>query len=177
MFKPDEFKFGVGIPQIFWAEGTWRLGPKKSQKGDSGIVPVGVLLTNKKHGCCIDVAWEMDVRTIFRFERHGNVNQQWCLYHRPDGAIVIISKLTGKCMDIQGYRSDDGAPVQQWDYLGNTNQLWTLEPLEDHSFRIRSKHSGKVLDMCPHPLADGGAVVQWEWHGGDNQRWWITHAT
>jgi hypothetical protein len=38
----------------------------------------------------------------------------------------IVSVLSEKALDVQDWRTDDGAPIQQWDYHGGTHQQWRL---------------------------------------------------
>ena len=43
------------------------------------------------------------------------------------GVYKIVWVLSEKALDVQEWRTDHGAPIQQWDYQGNTNQQWQLK--------------------------------------------------
>jgi len=40
----------------------------------------------------------------------------------------IVSKHSGKCLDVSGWQTDNGVPIQQWSYHGGDNQKWKLVP-------------------------------------------------
>lgn len=93
------------------------------------------------------------------------------------GTYEIISRLSGKALDVQDWSGQDGAAVQQWSPTHNANQQWRLTQQADGSYQVAAVHSGKVLDIYGVSPADGAAVVQWTWNGGDNQRWQISESS
>lgn len=92
----------------------------------------------------------------------------------PDGTYEIVSRLSAKALDVQGWSGQDGAAVQQWSPTHNANQQWRLTQQADGSYQVAAVHSGKVLDVDGGSEANSAAVVQWTWNGGANQRWSIT---
>ena len=58
---------------------------------------------------------------------------------------------SGKCVDVTGVSTADGALLQQWDCLGGgqTNQLWDIIPIEGDwpYIALRVQHSGKCADV------------------------------
>lgn len=38
----------------------------------------------------------------------------------------IVSKLSGRCLDVVGMSMEDGAGIQIWDYMGGDNQQWRI---------------------------------------------------
>ena len=83
----------------------------------------------------------------------------------------IIAKHSGKCLDISGIDTDNGADVIQWDWWGGDNQKWKFEHVGEGYFKIIAKHSGKYLDVSRIDLENGANIIQWDWLGGDNQKW------
>lgn len=79
---------------------------------------------------------------------------------------------SGKCADVAGWSTADGANVQQWT-CGNDqgNQHWRFVATGDGYYTLRAVHSGKCLDGA-WSTADGGNVQQWTC-GNDqiNQQW------
>lgn len=74
-----------------------------------------------------------------------------------------IAENSGKCLDVTGVSTADGAPIQQWDCLGTANQRVTIESVGSGSswYRLRFAHSGKCLDVTNASTADGALIQQW----------------
>jgi hypothetical protein len=93
----------------------------------------------------------------------------------PSGRVFfsggIVSRLSGKCLDVEGRSNRDAANVQQWSCSGGSNQLWDVIDLGRGQFSIVSQGSNKVLDVVGASTQDGASVQQYRWGGGDNQRW------
>ena len=66
--------------------------------------------------------------------------QKW--ERRSDG--TIRNPQTGKCLEIAGFGSDDGTPLQIWECVGGDNQKWVLEP----DGRIRNPKTSKCADSA-----------------------------
>ena len=134
---------------------------------------VPFMITNRHSGLCLDVPCGFSNGRIHQFKRHGQINQQWILRKTEDGSVVIISMLSGKCLDVEYFSYEQSAPLLVWQYNGGDNQKYNFEPLEDGSYKITVKHTGFVLDGT-WGRENGTEVIQWEWHGGDNQHWFIS---
>ncbi|MEU4211924.1 RICIN domain-containing protein [Streptomyces sp. NPDC026206] len=86
----------------------------------------------------------------------------------------IVAKNSGKCLDVQGFGTHDGARIIQWPCHGGSNQLWYLERRADNTWQIRSYHSHKCLDAHNPALtapSQGTHLQQWSCIGGKNQSW------
>jgi N-acetylmuramoyl-L-alanine amidase len=83
----------------------------------------------------------------------------------------IIAKHSGKCLDVEGARQDNGANVQQWACGGGPNQRWRLVDAGGGYYKIIAVHSGKCLDVTGASHDNGANIIQWDCHGGDNQLW------
>ncbi|GHH04078.1 RICIN domain-containing protein [Comamonas sp. JC664] len=90
----------------------------------------------------------------------------------PGGGNVyrLVNKLTGKCVDIDGPSTADGANIHQWACHTGASQLWTMEPTDNGYVRFVSRHSGKALDVRDVSTADGARLQQWGYSGGGNQQ-------
>lgn len=66
---------------------------------------------------------------IFRYLDRGNTCQQWTLFEK-DGTVTIINKATGRCIDLAGGETKEGAAVFSYainaDPQSNANQKWTI---------------------------------------------------
>ena len=69
---------------------------------------------------------------------------------------MIVSRLHGLALDVQGGNRNPGAQVVPWNKSGNENQLW----YDDHATgTIRSKLNGFCLDIEGNSWL-GGVVVR-----------------
>ena len=82
---------------------------------------------------------------------------------------------TGKCVDVTGVSTADGAYLQQWDCLGagQTNQLWRVIPIAGQPpyVAFQAKHSGKCADVLGQGTGNGVRIGQWSCWWGGNQQW------
>jgi Ricin-type beta-trefoil lectin domain-like len=88
----------------------------------------------------------------------------------PAGWVNIISKNSGKCLDVQGGFQSDGAPVWQWTCWGGDNQKFWLTPVSG-GYQITVKHSGLQMDVWGGPNAtyDGAPLAQYPYGGSTNE--------
>ena len=94
----------------------------------------------------------------------------------PDGFPEVgiwQSRHSLRVLDVNGWSTDNGAPIIQWEMHGGHNQRFRIESVGGGQFALRSVHSGKVLDVAGASLDNGAPILQWDWHGGDNQLWQI----
>jgi Ricin-type beta-trefoil lectin domain-like len=99
--------------------------------------------------------------------------------YSPDGRVFfsggIVSRLSGKCLDVEGRSTRNAANIQQWSCSGGSNQLWDVIDLGRGQFSIISHGSNKALTVSGGS-SDGANVEQNRWNGGDNQRWRVERA-
>ena len=88
----------------------------------------------------------------------------------PTGWVNIVSKNSGKCMDVAFQSLSPLASVIQYDCWGGDNQKFMFTPVSG-GFRITAKHSGMGLDVSGGPAAtyDGPFLIQWPYWGGANE--------
>ena len=76
---------------------------------------------------CNDRVFYADCRIIrdifYAFVRDATV----VAYANP-GKVKVVNRQTGKCVDVEGPSSADGAPLQQWSCLAVTNQIYRIFP-------------------------------------------------
>ncbi|PSL57932.1 glucosylceramidase [Saccharothrix carnea] len=80
-----------------------------------------------------------------------------------------ITGLAGKCVDVAGGSSADGAAVQLYTCNGTAAQQWSRPG--DGTLRAL----GKCLDIKDRGTADGAQLQLWSCAGGANQQW--THTS
>jgi len=89
----------------------------------------------------------------------------------------IVSRNSGKCLDVFGASLDDAAAVIQWTCTGGPNQQWRLEPVAGGAYRLVARHSGKALDIYGALVEDLTPAIQFQSNGGDNQLWTLAPAS
>jgi GH43 family beta-xylosidase/putative hemolysin len=85
-------------------------------------------------------------------------------------AYRIVNRNSGKCLDVSGASTADGADVAQWTCTGGANQRWRIEDLGNDTNRVVSVGSGKVLDVSNCGGADGANIQQWSWLNNNCQK-------
>ncbi|TQM83661.1 glucosylceramidase [Saccharothrix saharensis] len=86
----------------------------------------------------------------------------------PGGSGGAITGLAGKCVDVAGASSADGAAVQLYTCNGTAAQQWSRPG--DGTLRAL----GKCLDIKDRGTADGAQLQLWSCGGGANQQWTYT---
>jgi GH43 family beta-xylosidase len=85
-------------------------------------------------------------------------------------AYRIVNRATGKCLEVAGGSTADGANIQQWTCNDGNNQRWRLEDLADDTSRIVNAATGKPADVASCSTADGADIRQWTWLNNTCQR-------
>lgn len=102
-------------------------------------------------------------------------NQRWELRqvdNTIDGRVYEVrpQHVSGKCLDIAGMSTADGARAIMWTCNGQWNQQFILKPDigGNGNFRMVARHSGKSLE--PAHAQDGAAIRQMS-GSNPNQLW------
>ncbi|MFC5953455.1 family 43 glycosylhydrolase [Streptomyces pratens] len=83
---------------------------------------------------------------------------------------TLTNRNSGKCLEVAGSSTADGANVQQYACNGGANQRWRLEDLGDDTHRLVNVAGGKALDTENCSAADGADLRQWSWLNNTCQR-------
>ncbi|HEV2633886.1 MAG TPA: RICIN domain-containing protein [Actinocrinis sp.] len=85
----------------------------------------------------------------------------------PAGTGAVRSGISGKCLDVNGGSTTDGAAVQIWGCNNTTAQSWTA------TSGGTLTALGKCLDATANGTANGTKVELWDCNGGSNQQWQV----
>ncbi|WP_326563771.1 RICIN domain-containing protein [Micromonospora peucetia] len=85
----------------------------------------------------------------------------------PGANYVLVNRHSGKAMDLWGWSTADGTPVNQFTRNDLAVQQWRFVDVGGGYHQIRSVHSGKVLEL---PNADDGAQLVQNTAAGGNTR-------
>jgi GH43 family beta-xylosidase len=87
----------------------------------------------------------------------------------------IVNRNSGKCLEVAGGSTADGANIQQWTCNGGANQRWRLEDLADDTSRLVNIGTGKAADVANCGTADGADIRQWTWLNNTCQRFRLVY--
>jgi hypothetical protein len=88
----------------------------------------------------------------------------------PTAYYQLVSRHSGKAIDIAGQSTADGANVVQMSRGSQTSQQYQFVDSGGGYYRLRARHSGKVIDVANRSTADGATIVQWADTNGTNQQ-------
>ncbi len=71
---------------------------------------------------------------------------------------IIVSRHSGKAVDLYNFSTADGAPIVQWARNDGNQQQWQFVDAGSGYYKLRSRLSGKFLEMPS--TADGAQMVQ-----------------
>lgn len=93
--------------------------------------------------------------------------------HLEEGVYALVSRFSGKGLEVKGAAQKDGAKIVQNDFHQKPHQLWYVTPLEDHYYSISALHSDQVLEVRDWSISDGAKLEQTPWLNSWNQHWRI----
>ncbi len=91
-----------------------------------------------------------------------------------NGMYKLVSRHSGKALEVGGFGLADGSNVQQWGYVWGENQRWMVTHLGNNQYSVIGADSGKALDVQSWGTTAGSNVHIWTYGGGANQKWTIT---
>jgi hypothetical protein len=118
---------------------------------DSGFIPVG----------------NGDLETQSEFPGGGEwdaSSSEADSFHMYDG-VQLVNKNSGKCMDIEGASTENGAHVMHGECHSYwpPNQIFSQVPVEGGSFlQLQARHSGRCVDVAGASTDDQALVHQWD---------------
>jgi hypothetical protein len=83
----------------------------------------------------------------------------------------VINRNSGKCLDVSGVSTANGAIIQQWTCGSGTNQRWRMQDMGGGYIQLIAQHSNKCLDVSGASTANGATIHQWTCGSGTNQQW------
>ena len=88
----------------------------------------------------------------------------------------LISRGTGRCLDITGASAASGAAAVQWEFTHAASQQWRFVPLRAGSeyYRLEARHSTQCLTA--DRAGEGVALVQRPFQGSAQQQWRLVPA-
>lgn len=82
----------------------------------------------------------------------------------------IVSRHSGKAIDVCGQSTADRACIQQHTLAGQANQQFQFVSSGSGYHRLRARHSGKIIEVLDSSAADGAQLIQSPDRNGTNQQ-------
>jgi hypothetical protein len=105
------------------------------------------------------------------------LSQRWFVEHHtstPFGTPVyrLINQRSGKCLDVEGARTDAGSRLVQFTCHSGQHQQFFITDLSPATNvkRLTARHSGLTVDVAGASTAAGTPVIQWPNLGLRNQK-------
>jgi hypothetical protein len=121
---------------------------------------------------CHTPVWSADrqftVEYVEPVENAEAANQQFQLKSVGTDTFQLIANHSGKCLEIVGGSTANGASMQQNACSTGNHQRFRVTSSPSTLVAV---HSGKCIDVAGVSTSDGATVVQWTCHGGPNQQW------
>ena len=102
----------------------------------------------------------------------GGIDPGQSLYI-PDGVYTIKNRSSGRAMDVEMARSNDGARVQIYNANNTSAQMWEITRQTDGFYTIKNVNSGKMLDVNGGSSRPGAHLQIWKNNSTCAQRWSI----
>lgn len=97
---------------------------------------------------------------------------------QTDKEYRIVSRLSGKALDIEDGSSDNNAKICQMPIdEDKESQLWTLEAIDGGYYQIINKSSKKALEVPDASRDAGKEIVQADKKNANSQKWFIDTAS
>jgi cell division protein FtsB len=141
--------------------------PAKPQPVTFGSHNTHIRSRNRDNYCLsVPYASQTSGEGLIMWDCHGGWagNQR---FTRDDKAQIVIAH-SGKCLDVNGWQTDNLARVIQWDCHGGANQQWDY----DGQGRLHPRNApSKCLDVLGSSTGNDAQVVIYDCHDGNNQKW------
>ncbi len=86
----------------------------------------------------------------------------------PNGWVSIVSKNSGKCIQVQSDSTASAAVLIQATCANIDSQKWKFSDAKA-GYKIISKRSGLAMDVAGASTVDGGYLIQYPYYGTLNQ--------
>jgi hypothetical protein len=134
-------------------------------------------LINRNSGKCVDVdggpagAGLNEDANVHQWSNIDAPNQQWRLMTVGGGWHKLVAVHSGKALDVDNARSEDGVNVRQHEDNNSPAQHWRIEPAGDGFFKLIAECSRKVLAVDQASRDEGANIFQWSDIGSPDQQW------
>jgi hypothetical protein len=94
------------------------------------------------------------------FRYHFDVTGATTTSTSVSGTTEVKPVHSGKCLDVAGASSNDGAAINQYGCWGGNNQKFTVESQGNNTYRLKGVASGKCIGVVNGATNDGAGIEQ-----------------
>jgi hypothetical protein len=139
------------------ASGTFTLNGKQLQPGENRCNIRLVAESAGQHA-------EFDISVIIE-------NGSGALYPYDGQVLSIRSKHSGRCLDLSGWNTSNGADLQQYDCSGSNAQKFRFQADGKGAFAIVNVLANKCVSAKEFTMDNGGRVHSWDCYGNADQKY------
>jgi len=139
----------------------WRMDRVRSD-----AVKIRVKATNR----VIAPVGHTDGSRLLSQDDNGSENQRWVLHPTSDGYYHIIHQQSGRAIDVEGGRTDNGTHVCIWDVHTNPWQEFKFHSLGNGWFVLIPRHAEAHKRALDIPHDHNANLLIWDQHNQDNQQ-------
>jgi arabinogalactan endo-1,4-beta-galactosidase len=112
-----------------------------------------------------------------QYTYYGMTSQNWAFDEMSPLDVgmryAILSRNSGKAVDVDGFAATDGANIIQYDWFNTGKQCWLVNSLGGAEQTFSNVATGKIIEVGGYSNNDGGNINQWGWAGHNWQRWTV----
>lgn len=86
--------------------------------------------------------------------------------------VMLVSKSSGKCLDVTAVSLKQGAGIQQWGCSGGENQHWFFKATTAGTYEIESQDSKLALAITSSSRTGGAGIIQWAYYSNSPSETW-----
>ena len=109
----------------------------------------------------------------------GSASQLWRAVPSDAGGVSLVSKATGRALDVSGAGDWDGADAQTWTPNGTAAQSWVAEwagCVGAGTYEVLCAADWRALDVSGGSRANGANVQFWSANDSGAQKWELSDA-
>lgn len=158
-------RFAGGSGELFNV-GSWQFtrtgGTTPTPTPTPTVPPSGeVRIVNRASGKVMDVQApnREDLAVVGQWASNGQPWQRWQVVDAGGGYVSLRSVHSGKCLDVTGASTADGARLIQYTCHGRTNQQFSWRSVDGYE-QLVNRTSGRCVGVVGGSTADGAALEQ-----------------
>ena len=134
-----------------------------TQKREVRVSTLATLISLISMGCAAAAGEEPGAETDLDDQLNQSLDDS-SLADTEQTVVRIVSRQSGKCIDVAGGGSANGTNIQLWECSDSKAQKFRVEP-RDGGLRLVDVASGKCIDVAGGSTQNGANVQLWECNG------------
>ncbi|RZA21625.1 MAG: hypothetical protein EOP10_16435 [Proteobacteria bacterium] len=98
-------------------------------------------------------------------------NGQSTIYPYDGQVLSLRSKYSGRCLDLRGFNTSNGADIQQYECNGSDAQKFRFQADGKGAFALVNIHANKCVSVKDFTQDNEGRVHSWDCYGNSDQKY------